>query len=83
MGDKELRVNALELNRIGITCPKCKTEMVFDCSSTQPPTGYSCGGCGVSWTDALTLVREYRSLFQQMSALKETVTVSLLVKLDA
>jgi len=84
MGNKELRVNALELNRIGVTCPTCKSEMVFDCASDRSPVGgWECPGCGAMMQDAMNLARSYREFFQRASLLKDRVTVSLLVKLDA
>jgi hypothetical protein len=82
MGSKELRVNALELNRVGITCPTCKSEIVFDCESQRGPTGAECPGCGVMIQEAIALVRTYREFFRMCSHLKDKVTVSLLVKLD-
>jgi hypothetical protein len=83
MGNKELRVNALELNRLGIACPTCKTEIVFDSEGQRGPNGVECPGCGNLIQDAINLVRRYREFFQMCSHLKDKVTVSLLVKLDA
>lgn len=60
MGSKGLRVNALELNRIGITCSVCKSEVIFDCEGQRGPVGVECLGCGVLIQDAVNLVRSYR-----------------------
>ena len=45
MGTKELRVNALELNRLGVACPNCKSEIVFEAAASHGPSSASCPNC--------------------------------------
>jgi hypothetical protein len=82
MGDKELRVGALELHRLSLGCIQCKSEVIFEAHADRGPGGLMCPNCGVPMPNAVHLVTAYRDFLRMCAAEKNALSVSFLVKLD-
>jgi predicted RNA-binding Zn-ribbon protein involved in translation (DUF1610 family) len=54
-----------DLDRIGVECPKCKTEVIFRADSPMDVVVHQqCPACGEVIQDQTKCVHLYRSLFQ-------------------
>lgn len=82
MGDKELRVEALELHRLSLGCTHCKSEVVFEANAERGPGGLTCPNCGMPMPHAADLVTAYRDFLRMCTAEKDALAISFLVKLD-
>jgi predicted RNA-binding Zn-ribbon protein involved in translation (DUF1610 family) len=78
MGDKELRIRADELHRLGIVCDTCKSEMIFEAKAVRGPGITSCPNCGTQMPHVAEIVDAYRGFFKQL----HRVSAYLLVRLN-
>jgi hypothetical protein len=82
MGEKELRVDALEVHRLSLTCLSCHSEAVFEAGAVRGPGGIVCPNCSAPMPHATELVTVYREFFRMCTAAKATLGVSFRVPLD-
>ena len=78
MGEKDLRIRADELHRLGIACGVCKTEIVFEATAERGPGVVVCPSCSVTIPHATEIVMAYRDFFRQLSR----ASVTLLVRVE-
>ena len=78
MSDKDLRIRADELHRLGIGCEHCKSEIIFEATAERGPGETLCPNCSTPMSNVGSIVAAYRTFFCQVSKVK----AQFLVRID-
>ncbi len=66
--NKELLVEFRELNLLRLSCAKCKTKVLLDCTDLEAGIPEECPGCNKEYPASLrTALISYRELFKRLS----------------
>ena len=65
---KHLLVDFKELSQLSIGCPKCSTQVVFDCNDREARIPGECPGCGEEYHPSFrSTVQTYREVYRKLS----------------
>ena len=81
MGEKDVRIRAVELHRLSVECAACKSAIVFEAAASRGPGATACPNCGAAMPKVAELVAAFRALFEHAKA-HTVASVHFLVRLD-